>query len=110
MPFIGRGFYIWESISFKKHVQCVACCCIWVVLKQIKKVVVTEVLVEVVLGGTAVVYRGEGHRFFINLATVNFLLNSPYSQKSVYNNVSFLADSKNTIDGLVIVGWIPVGI
>ncbi len=110
MPVICWRFYVWEAISFQQHVKGVTCCCSWIVLEQIEKIVVTEILVEVVLGAAAVVYCCQGHRFLVNLTTVNFLLYGTYSQKSVNNHVSFLADSKYTIYGLVIVGWVPVRI
>jgi hypothetical protein len=66
-----------------------------------------EVLHDVLL---VFIYRGFTEGYFGNLALVDFVLESVCGDQSVDYNVSFLADSVESVDRLVVVRRVPVWI
>lgn len=110
VPCVRRRFLHWEAISVEQQLQRIASrfARLCIVLEELEQVRVLEVLFKVLLPRTRAVDRCQVHAFLVNLAAVNFLLDSAHGHKPINDHVSLLADSKNSIDGLVVVRRVPV--
>ena len=82
-----------------------------VVFEEIEKVCIFEVLLKVLLRIFASpVDRGEVHSFLVDLSSVNFLFDCAHRDQTVNNDILFLTYSKDSVDGLIVIGWIPIGV
>lgn len=81
---------------------------LWVILKQFKEVLASEVLIKVLLFSLITVDCGKGHAFFVNLTAVDFLLNRANRKQAIHNYIPFLAYTEDAINSLVVVRRVPV--
>lgn len=110
MPVVGWSLDVREAISLQQQFHSLADCLVWVILEQLKEIVAAEILVEVLLCATAIVYRGKRHAFFVNLSAVNLLLERASSEQAINDDVPLLPNPKNAVYSLVVIGGVPVRI
>ena len=97
-----------ETVPFQQKFHGFTSSLLGVVLKKLEKVFSCEVFVKVLLSSAVVVDCSKGHAFFVYLPPVNFLLNCANCEQSVHDNIALLPNSENSVNGLVVVCWVPI--
>ena len=113
MSYICRRLFVGKPVTFQKELDSWTSFSTFlcVVLEEIEQVLIFEVFLKVLLRVFAsTVNRGEAHSFLVDLASVNFLFDCAHSDEAVNDDIFFLANSERTVDSLIIIGWIPVGV
>ena len=125
VPIESRGVSLQlEAVFVKQHLKGFTVLGSLVIeLEQLKEVTIVEILHEISFLSIRVwfcstsplscfgcFYCLEIDTPFEDLTSVNFLFDTTNSDKTINNDVSFLADSAHTIHSLIVIGRVPIGI
>ena len=104
----GRGLYSeWERMLLIDQIQRVALVILLFELEELNQLLVVEVLHNVVCA----IFQGcFGQAVLEDLPFVDVLLDWPTGDESVNYDISFLPNTIDPINALVVIGWVPVWI
>lgn len=94
-----------SSMLFLQYPLSLTVLSILIKLKEHEEIIITEVLALILL---SLFYSCLVHALLVNLPSVDHLFNASNSDKSVNDDISLLPDPVDTVNGLVVICWVPI--
>ena len=112
MSHISRSLLVWTSIATHDQLQSVttllAVFCLE--LEQFEQVVLLEVLLEVIFLVRIVVNGTHADALLVDLPSIDLLFDCSHRHESVNDYVFLLTNTEHSIDCLVVICRVPIGI